>query len=213
MKPRTVIRQSRKRKFLHGCERSLEQAGVGPHSPRPCLCPRPRSLHGAAPGLCWCPPTRPRLCPPGSVQRHPLQALLHSWELQRQLSCSRLAPEAQVPCGVCWSPRAGGRWGGEWGGQGGRGVPLPMPVLALWEALGPWETPRASLRHPLPSAPRRPSLIASDSGQEAGKAGAPVVERLLGQAQPCFGFLCYIWRLMSQEWLPRGENPEGAGCR
>ena len=99
--------------------------------------------------------------------------------------------------------------GGGGGGQGGRAAPLPTPAL-IPEALGPWEALRASLRHPLPSL--LPSSPVTQGGR-LGRLGLLQSKRLLSEAQRCFSFLCYIWRLMSQEWLPRGENPKGAGSR
>lgn len=206
--------QSRKRKFLHGCVRSLGASWRRPAQP-------PGPVCAPAPGPCMeLPPASAGAPRPGPVRaplvlyRDTRSRLYSTAGSCKDSSAARGWPQRpRFPVVCVGHPMLGADGGGEWGGQGGRGAPLPTPVLALWEALGPWETQRASLRHPLPSAPRHPSLISSDSGWEAGKAGASVVERLLGQAQRWFSFLCYIWRLMSQEWLPRGETPKGAGCR
>lgn len=110
LKQWTVSRQSRKRKFpsrlcaFTGSE--LASARAAPPPP---------------PGPGWsCP--QPLLAPSQALCRDP-QALLHTWELQRQPSCARGWPQRpRFPVVLVGHPVRGG--------QGGRGAPLPTPVLA-----------------------------------------------------------------------------------
>ena len=109
LKQGTVSRQSRKRKFpsqLHAFTGSeLASAHM---APRPCLCPPrpcmelpPASAGAPHPGLVHAPLVLHRETTP--------QALLHTWELQRQLSCLRGWPQRpRFPVVPVGHPMGGG---------------------------------------------------------------------------------------------------------
>lgn len=162
-------------------------------------------------GASWCQPAWPPPPPPGPAWSCPQpllvpsqalcrdrQALLHTWELQRQLSCPRGWPQRpRLPVVRVGHPMLGAR----------EGEARPFPRLSALR-----RRPAVPVPSFLLAPPPRPSL-SPVTRWEAGEAGASAAERLLSQAQRWFSFLCYIWSLRSQECLPRGENPEGASSR
>lgn len=165
---------------------------------RPAQPPHPWALAGAAPSLCCLPPRpcaeTPRLCStPGSCKD--------------SFPAREAGPRGPGSLWCVWVTTCWGRAGRE------RRAPshaCPRSVGGP-RSLGRRRERPCAILPALPSPLSQP--VSCDSGWEAGNAGASAAERLLSQAQRWFSFLCYIWSLRSQECLPRGENPEGAGSR
>lgn len=146
-----VGRQSRKRKFpsrlcaFTGSELALARAAP------------------PTPGPAWsCP--RPLLAPSQALCRDP-QALLHTWELQRQLSCLRGWPRGRGSLCVWATPC--------WGCREAEARPFPCLSSLRRRPSVPGETPRASVPVPsfLLSPPLRPSLSPVTQGGRLGKLG------------------------------------------
>ena len=168
LKQGTVSRQSRKRKFPSQLRVFTERAGVSPMAPGPCMELPPASAGAPHPGPVHAPlilhrETPPRLCStPGSCKD--------------SFPARQAGPRGpgSLWCLMVTTCRGAGGVMGE--GRGRAGRESRAPSHACPPSVGGPGSLGGAASIPAPSSPLPPTLIFSDSGWEAGKAGAPAVE-------------------------------------